>query len=65
MAEMAFSGHHLANQLVCNTSIPSFLDQFTLVLQVFRNTGADRYYFFEVVPLLSRQNHLEGIAVSV
>ena len=56
MAELAFRGHHLANQLVCDTSMPSSSRSVHACPPGILKTEAYRYYFSEAVPLLSRQN---------
>ena len=64
-SEEAFRGHHLANQLVCDTSIPSSSRSVHACPPGILKTEAYRYYFSEAVPLLSRQNHLEGPGVDL
>lgn len=61
MVELAFHGHHLANQLVCNTF---FLQSGHTCLLGILKTGAYRWCLFEVFQHLSCQTHPEEIVVS-
>lgn len=64
MVELAFHGHHLANQLVCDTLTSSFLRSGHTCLLGILKTGAYRWCLFEVFQHLSCQTHPEKIVVS-